>query len=169
MAAATVELGQRTLSERAMPDLRAILLPPPVPSDQVVALVTILAQCEQSTETTRANAIAAINAMTGLNLTPDDVIAGLEAMDTCEFAESVLRPPARRIPDITRAELVELIQRVQGCGYNIGEIGYWIQLLEANLPHPSMVDLIFNSGTPKAPEEILEEAQSYVHDDCGSE
>ncbi len=168
MAASTVELGKLQLPEDAMPDLRAILLPPPVPSDQVDALVTILAQFEQSTETTRANAITAFNTVTGRDLPHADIVAALEAMDIPEFAESVLRPPAPRIPDISRAELLELIQRVQGCGYDIGETGYWIQLLEANLPHPNIADLIFNSRTPKKPEEILAEAQSYTPDKCVS-
>jgi hypothetical protein len=68
-------------------------------------------------------------------------------MDHETWVRSVLsRRGHRRIPDITRDELLELIRRVSMSAGKDSEINFWVGLLEANLPDPRISDLIFWPG-----------------------
>ncbi|WP_119730064.1 bacteriocin immunity protein [Thermomonospora amylolytica] len=78
-----------------------------------------------------------------------------------DFALEAARPKPRRIPDITREELVEIVARIQSSG---PEAEYYVKLFEVNVPHPRASGLIY--WPPKelegaTPEEIVDAALSY--------
>ncbi|MDH6120252.1 hypothetical protein ABH930_006214 [Kitasatospora sp. GAS204A] len=78
-----------------------------------------------------------------------------------EFALEAARPARPRIEDITTDELVEIIRRLLAGG---PESDYYLRLLEANVAHPRVSDLIFQHSAelPDASaEQIVDEALKY--------
>jgi hypothetical protein len=66
-----------------------------------------------------------------------------------------------RVPDITRAELVEIVRRILAADEHAD---YYVLLLEANVPHPRVADLIFwppPELVDAPPERIVDAALSY--------
>ena len=62
---------------------------------------------------------------------------------------------------LTREQLLELITKLsEGEGTEQEEIE-WLMLIEANVIHPAVSDLIFYRDPSLSPEEVLEEALSY--------
>ena len=55
-------------------------------------------------------------------------------------------PHLRRLPDISRAELVELARRVMEDEGEEHEIGYWLDMLALNIPDANVSDLIYWPG-----------------------
>lgn len=63
---------------------------------------------------------------------------------------------------MTRTELVELVTRIMRGGGTEEDQESWIALLEANVPHPCVTDLIFYPEGPEpTPEEVVDVALSY--------
>jgi hypothetical protein len=56
-------------------------------------------------------------------------------------------------------KLITLLYEGEGDDRQASE---WIALIEANVPHPRVSDLIFYPKRDMTPEEMLEEALSYV-------
>jgi len=87
-------------------------------------------------------------------------------MDHSTWVRGVLSQPfQKKIDDITREELLELIRRFSTPGYEEHELIFWLKLLEANVPDPRISDLIFwpgeyfgdgDNSRELSPEEILE-------------
>ncbi|UGY95319.1 bacteriocin immunity protein [Streptomyces gobiensis] len=78
-----------------------------------------------------------------------------------EFAREAARPPRLRVADITRGELVEIVRRLLAAD---PESGYYVQLLEANVSHPRVSDLVFHPSDDlqdASAEEIVDEALKY--------
>jgi len=62
---------------------------------------------------------------------------------------------------MTRAELVALVERIIAAQGTESEIDELITLLEKNVPHPRVSDLIFYPERPMTAEQIVDTALAY--------
>jgi hypothetical protein len=62
---------------------------------------------------------------------------------------------------MSRDELVELVGKILACEGSEEELDEWQDLLEQNVPHPEVSDLMYYSDREMTPEEIVDEALSY--------
>ena len=62
--------------------------------------------------------------------------------------------------ELTRQELIELINKIKNCDGTEEEIDNMILVLEKNVPHPEISDLIF-WGEEKTAEQIVDIALNY--------
>jgi hypothetical protein len=78
------------------------------------------------------------------------------------YAQEAARPAWPRVPDITRDELIEVTQRILD-GPAGPDCPYYLLILQANVPHPAITDLIYQpaAGTESTAEEIIDAALSY--------
>jgi hypothetical protein len=105
--------------------------------------------------------IATFNAATGQQLDLAAFHAAWEGSGTQVLVEASLRPAPQRVPDITDAELVDIITYlVKGHG-SLGEQSYWLAFLDRNLPHPAISNLIYRQFDEPTPAQILAEAKAY--------
>jgi hypothetical protein len=86
-------------------------------------------------------AVAAFNEPTGHDYGPLDFVDYQGSRSLADFAMEAARPAYPRVPDITRDELCEIVRRVRAAD---PDVGYYLRLLEANLPHPRVSDLLFH-------------------------
>jgi Colicin immunity protein / pyocin immunity protein len=64
--------------------------------------------------------------------------------------------------DLTREQLVELVRRIIAVDGSMCEVDGFIAVLQANVPHPSVSDLIFwPERGERSAEEIVDEALAY--------
>jgi Colicin immunity protein / pyocin immunity protein len=63
---------------------------------------------------------------------------------------------------LTREELIEIVRKIMNCEGTEKEIDEYIDILEENVPHPEVSDLIFypERGEP-TPEEVVDQAMAY--------
>jgi len=61
---------------------------------------------------------------------------------------------------LSREELIKLVEKIINCEGTEEEIDDMIHLLEKNVPHPEVNDLVF-WGDDKTPEEIVDIALDY--------
>lgn len=142
-------------------DLRPELLPPTVSRQRLEELCSeieriahLLASCPGAS----GDAIAAFNAMTGhyyeaLDFAEYDGSRSLE-----EFAREAARPAHAVVADISRDELVEIVRRLLTAS---PASDYYLRLLEANVSHPRVSDLIFHPSDDLkdgSAEQIVDEA-----------
>jgi hypothetical protein len=82
-----------------------------------------------------------------------------------EFTRGALMPEPRRVPGVTRDDLLEIIRHVRGerraGSLPESELGYWVEFLEANIPNPRILDLLFHSEHLQTAEQVLDEASRY--------
>src|SRR6266545_4345585 len=87
----------------------------------------------------------------------------LHSTNPREFVERLLAPRPGRIPDLTHAELRELIRRISQRECRSYEICFWFDILHANLP-PHVYNRLDNAMNSPArsmtPEEMLIDAMS---------
>ncbi|MDK2968891.1 bacteriocin immunity protein [Lacrimispora sp.] len=62
--------------------------------------------------------------------------------------------------ELTRRELIELVNKIKDCDGTEEEIDNMILILEKNVPHPEVSDLIF-WGEEKTAEQIVDIALNY--------
>lgn len=62
---------------------------------------------------------------------------------------------------LEKPDLVELVKKITNSEGTEEEISRWIELLEENISHPAVTDLIFHSDRDLTPEEVVEQALSY--------
>ena len=60
---------------------------------------------------------------------------------------------------MNRESLIELVEKIIQCEGSEAEIDGWIELLERNVPHPGVSDLIYHDEL--SPEEIVDTALKY--------
>ncbi|MFE7779334.1 hypothetical protein ACFU5O_36840 [Streptomyces sp. NPDC057445] len=145
-------------------DLRAELLPPPVNRQRLEELrmeIDRIADLVAGRSADADGAIGAFNTATGHDYTTLDFTeyAGSRAVE--EFAREAARPARPRIGDITRKELVEIVRRILKADQ---DSDYYLRLLEANVLHPRVGDLIIHppDGLQDASaQEIVDEALKY--------
>lgn len=125
-------------------DLRAELLPPSVSRQRLEELSR---EIERIAEVVLAGGeevddeIKAFNAKTGHDYVALDFAEYDGGRSLGEFALEAARPARPRIADVTTDELVEVVRRILS---GSPESDYYLRLLEANVPHPRVSDLIFH-------------------------
>ncbi|MEW2131895.1 hypothetical protein [Streptomyces sp. NPDC005435] len=145
-------------------DLRPELSPPPVSRqrlaelcDDIERIAGLLLRGDESAE----DEIRGFNAKTGHAYVALDFTAYEGSRSLREFASEAGRPARPRIADIVTDELVEVVRRILA---GSPETGYYLRLLQANVPHPRVGDLIFHppAGLRGAsPEQLVDEALGY--------
>jgi hypothetical protein len=145
-------------------DLRPELLPPPVSRqrlDELCAEVERIAGLLETRPGVAGEAIAAFNAMTGHDYVALDFAEFDGSRSLEEFAREAARPARPRVADITRDELVEIVRRLLTAA---PESAYYRRLLEANVSHPRVSDLVFYPSDDlqgASAEQIVDEALAY--------
>ncbi|MCX5328697.1 MULTISPECIES: hypothetical protein [unclassified Streptomyces] len=145
-------------------DLRAELVPQPVRRqrlDELCAEVERIAGLLEAGAEVAGEAIAAFNAMTGHDYGALDFAEYAGCRSVEEFAREAARPARPRVADVTRDELVEIVRRLLMA---TPDSSYYLRLLEANVAHPRVSDLVFHpSDNPHdaSAEQIVDEALQY--------
>ncbi|MFI1469340.1 hypothetical protein [Streptomyces wuyuanensis] len=146
-------------------DLRPELLPPPVSRERLDELSReierIAALVELGPPEDADAAVAAFNAATGHDCAARDFTTYSGSRSTEEFAREVARPSRPRVPDITRAELAEIVRRLMEGG---GDTDYYELLLQSNVVRPGAAGLVFRPPAElrdASPERIVEEILRY--------
>lgn len=106
-------------------------------------------------------AIQAFNAMTGHDYVALDFADYDGSRSLEEVAREAARPARPVVADITRGELIEIVRRLLTAS---AESDYYLRLLEANLSHPRVSDLIFHPSDilqDPSPDQIVDEALKY--------
>ncbi len=146
-------------------ELRPELLPPAVAAERRAGLeariATIRDLLARSDPAAAAAAIAAFNEATGHDCTAEDLRDGCGGLELGELAARAAAPPARRVPDVTRDELAEIVRRIMAVDPHTD---FSVDLLEANVVMPGVTDLIFHPPPhleDAGAEEIVDEALAY--------
>ncbi|MFI5531250.1 hypothetical protein ACIA8O_22235 [Kitasatospora sp. NPDC051853] len=125
-------------------DLRAELVPPSVSRqrlDEVSREILRIADLLLSDSGDPDEEIRAFNERTGHDYAALDFAEYYGSRSLAEFAVEAARPARPRVADVTRDELVEIVRRILA---GDPEGGYYLRLLEANVTHPRVSDLIFH-------------------------
>ncbi|MFJ2774705.1 hypothetical protein [Streptomyces sp. NPDC087300] len=145
-------------------DLRPELSPPSVSRQrldelcsEIERIADLLASCPEAAD----EAISAFNAFTGHDyeasaFTEYDGSRGLE-----KFAMEAARPVRPVIADMSRDELVEIVRRLLTAA---PDSDYYRRLLQANVPHPRVSDLVFHPAddlSHASAEQIVDAALRY--------
>ncbi|MEY2248460.1 hypothetical protein AB8A21_36980 [Streptomyces sp. BF23-18] len=145
-------------------DLRPELLPPPVSRqrlDDLCAEVERIADLLETRPEAAGEAIGAFNAMTGHDYVALDFAEYHGSRSLEEFGTEAARPARPVVADITRDELVEIVRRLLTVS---PESDYYLLLLEANVSHPRVIDLIFHPSDDlqdASAEQIVDAALKY--------
>lgn len=102
--------------------------------------------------------ISAFNAKTGHGYVALDFTKYHGSRSLGEFALEAARPARPRIADVTRDELVEVVRRILAGGPGSD---YYLRLLEANVSHPRVSNLVFHPPVELrggSTEQIVDEA-----------
>ncbi|MYV97079.1 hypothetical protein [Streptomyces sp. SID3343] len=108
-------------------------------------------------------AMVAFRARTGHDYTIADFADYHGSRSLADFALEAARPARPRIADITRAELVEIVERILA---GDAELDWYLLVLTVNVAHPRVTELIFGGpaggdGTLESAEEIVVAASAY--------
>ncbi|WP_326790488.1 hypothetical protein [Streptomyces sp. NBC_00151] len=145
-------------------DLRPELLPPPVSRqrlDELCAEVERIGDLLETRPEAAGEAIEAFNAMTGHDYVALDFAEYNGRRSLEEFATEAARPAYPRVADVTRGELVEIVRRLLTAS---PESDYYLLLLQANVSHPGVIDLIFHPSDDlqdASAEQIVDAALKY--------
>ncbi|MEV6129811.1 hypothetical protein AB0M05_23735 [Streptomyces violaceusniger] len=126
-------------------DLRSELVAPAVPTARLEELsreIERISELARRGERTGAeDAVEAFNEETGHQYVLLDFVdhGGWRSLE--DFAREAARPAWPKVPDITRDELVELVRRILTAD---PEAEYYTRLLQVNVPHPRVTDMIFH-------------------------
>lgn len=145
-------------------DLRPELLPPPVSRqrlDELCSEIERIADLLASSPEAADKAIAAFNVTTGHDYEALDCAEYHGSRSLEAFAREAARPAHPVIADISRDELVEIVRRLLMGSL---ESDYYLRLLEANVSHPRVSDLLFHPSDTledASAERIVDEALKY--------
>ncbi|WP_329319703.1 bacteriocin immunity protein [Streptomyces sp. NBC_01262] len=145
-------------------DLRSELLPPPVSRQRLEELsceIDRIADLVAGRSEDADEAIRAFNTMTGHDYAALDFAEYYGSRSLAEFAKQAARPAHPRVADVTRDELVEVVRRILA---DDPDSDYYVQVLEANVSHPRVSDLVFHPSDDlqdASAEEIVDEALKY--------
>ncbi|MFJ3205768.1 bacteriocin immunity protein [Streptomyces sp. NPDC086989] len=145
-------------------DLRPELQPPPVSQQRLTELcaeVERIAELLLARPEVAGEAIQAFNAMTGHDYVALDFAEYDGSRSLEEFAREAARPARPVVADITQDELVEIVRRLMTAS---AESDYYLRLLESNVSHPRVSDLVFHPSDSlqgSSPEQIVNEALKY--------
>jgi hypothetical protein len=143
--------------------LRPELCPPAVGPQRIAELATAIETIARLLE--RGDpadaAIAAFNAETGHHYAAEDFLSYGSSRHVDDFAIEAARPASPKVADVTRDELIEIVSRIQAVDH---DTGYCVRLLEADVLHPGVEDLIFHPPpdlVDASPETIVDTALRY--------
>ncbi|MEU0934644.1 hypothetical protein [Embleya sp. NPDC005971] len=149
--------------------LRAELAPPMVEPSR---LAEVAAGIERIGELIRGGggsgaveaALADFRAATGHDYPIGAFVEYHGSRTLAEFALEAARPAWPRVPDITRAELVEIVRRILA---GDAEPDWYLLVLTVNVRHPAVSDLIFGrsaeaDGPLSAGDDLLGVAEAIV-------
>lgn len=145
-------------------DLRPELLPPPVSRqrlDELCAEVERIAELLVARPEAAGEAITTFNAMTGHDYVALDFAEYDGSRSLEEFVREAARPARPVVADVTRDELVEIVHRLLDAS---AESDYYLRLLEANVSHPQVGDLVFYPSDglqDTSAEQIVDQALKY--------
>lgn len=153
-------------------DLRPEFLPPRLDETQVQRLAVLADHLDGhgGSVSEHEELVDRFNRDAGTGLAFRDFQGIYGGTDHETWVRSILSlPAARRVPDVTREELVEVVRRITGGGAAEHEITFWLELLKANVPDPNVSDLIFwpnlyfqdESVRELTPEQVVEVALAY--------
>lgn len=129
--------------------------------DELCAEVERIADLLEARPEAASEAIAAFNATTGHDYEPLAFAEYYGSRSLEEFAREAARPARPVVADITRDELVEIVRRLLMAA---PESDYYLRLLEANVSHPRVSDLLFHPADAlkdASAEQIIDEALKY--------
>lgn len=129
--------------------------------DELCAEVERIAELLEARPEVAGQAIEAFNAMTGHGYVALDFAEYDGSRSLEEFAREAAWPALPVIADITRDELVEIVRRLLTAD---PESVYYLRLLEANMSHPRVNDLVFRPSDnlqDASAEQIINEALEY--------
>ncbi|MFJ4007533.1 hypothetical protein ACIPWL_29340 [Streptomyces sp. NPDC090023] len=144
--------------------LRPELTPPPVSRqrlDELCAEVERIADLLDARPEAAGEAITAFNTTTGHHYHALDFAEYGGSRSLENFAREAARPARPVVTDITRDELVEIVRRLLTAD---PESDYFLRLLEANVSHPRVSDLVFHPSDDlkdASAERIVDEALKY--------
>jgi len=145
--------------------LRPELVPPNLDPERVEYLAQVAARIFQYLylDLDAQLLIDRFNELTGCASNVLEQSLQLYSTNPREFVERLLAPRPGRIPDLTHAELSELIRRISEREGRPYEICFWFDVLHANLP-PHVYNRLYNAmnwpARPLTPEEMLIDAIS---------
>ncbi|MEU4620560.1 hypothetical protein AB0G04_11360 [Actinoplanes sp. NPDC023801] len=151
-------------------NLRPELLPPPVAPVRIAELAAAVTRIAGLMDdgSPYADEIAAFNAGTGGDWTAHDFHVYGEWGSAETFAHLVARPAFPRVPDITRAELIEIARRIMagpGPQADDPDADWYTLLFDTNLTRPDASALIFHPpaelGPDPTPEQMVDAALEY--------
>jgi hypothetical protein len=158
-------------------ELRPELMPPVLDEARVARLARLAAEIDGVHPGQWEELLDEFNRAAGTAFAFEDFQGIYGAMDHETFVRQVLsEPAARKVPDITYDELLELLTRVCRAAGVEHEVYFWLRLLEANLPDPRLSDLIYwpgqyfgdgNNARELSPREILDIALAARSEDRG--
>lgn len=127
--------------------LRPELMPPKLDKKKVAKLAQLVEHIDGAQADECQAQVAEFNEQAGTTLAFDD----FQGISASQDAETWVRtrlgePHQRRLPDITRAELIELAHRVMEAEGSEPELAFWLGMLALNLPDPQISDLIYYPG-----------------------
>jgi len=129
--------------------------------DELCAEVERIADLLETRPEAAGEAIEAFNAMTGHDYVPLDFAEywGIRSLE--EFGTQAVRLARPVVADVTRDELVEIVRRLLTVS---PESDYYLRLLEANVSHPRVSNLIFHPSDDlqdASAEQIVDAALTY--------
>lgn len=123
-----MELRSVLTPRRIAPDLLSTLS---AQADAIASLVESGSPC--------AEQLAIFSAAVGTDVDATDLRGIHAAEDPEDFVRRVVNRPDR-VPDITREELIEIVDRISAAD---DSSDFYLELFETNVPHPEASDLIF--------------------------
>jgi hypothetical protein len=122
-------------------------MPPALDEARVARVAKLAAEIDGAVAGQWEDELAELNREAGTAIAFVDLQGIYGGQDHDTWARTVLAEAfVQRLPDITRAELVEMARRVMEGEGQEHEISFWLSLLEVNLPDPQVSDLIFWPG-----------------------
>ncbi len=118
-------------------------MPPALDNQKVERLAELAAQIDGAAPGQWEDELAEFNRTAGTTFDRDAFqgIYGGQDHDTW-VRKILLDPHVKRLPDVSRAELVELARRIMQAEGEEHEIDFWLGMLEVNNPDPRVSDLI---------------------------
>ncbi|MFC6022089.1 hypothetical protein ACFP2T_38745 [Plantactinospora solaniradicis] len=143
--------------------LRPELCPPMVGSHRIASLCTTIETIAGLLERGESadGAITAFNAETGHDYAADYFLTYWKSCSVEDFALEAARPARPKVANVTRDELIEIVGRIQAVD---DDIDYYVLLLETNVAHPRVTELIFwppPELVNASPETIVDAALAY--------
>ncbi len=110
-----------------------------------------------------ATLIKEFNDFTGKTYEEDYFKTYWNSVSIEDFARDAAQPVPLKLQDITKTELIEIVERIRNADENTN---FYLNVLDIHLPHPRISDLIFwpeNEGLSddSTSEEIVEVAMNY--------